>query len=142
MEARVLLDPGATHSFISPVFACKIDWQPTRMIKPLAVTTPLSDEIKTNNMFPSCPVCVEDRNLCADLVVLDVLEFDVILGMDWLSKYYVTLDCREKIATFRIPGFEEFHFRGDKGEPPSTLISAIVARKLLRKGCQGFLAMV
>ena len=62
------------------------------MLFPLSVATPLSDELETDIFFPSCPVFVEGRELLADLVLLDVINFDVILGMDWLARHYTTLD--------------------------------------------------
>ena len=74
----------------------------------LSVSTPLSDELETDVYFPSCPVIVEGRELLADLVLLDVIDFDVILGMDWLAQHYASLDCREKVMIFRIPNDEEF----------------------------------
>ena len=43
---------------------------------------------------------------------------------------------------FRISNVEEFKFVGDKSSAPQNLISAITARKMLRKGCQGYLALV
>ena len=43
---------------------------------------------------------------------------------------------------FRILNEEEFKFVGDKSSAPQTLISTITARKMLRKGCQGYLALV
>ena len=58
------------------------------MLFPLSVVTPLSDELKTDIFFPSCPVLVEGRELVADLVLLDIIDLDVILGIDWLSQYY------------------------------------------------------
>ena len=63
------------------------------MLFPLSVATPLSDELETDIFFPSFPVLVEGRELLADLVLLDVLEFDVILRMDWLARHYASLDC-------------------------------------------------
>ena len=53
---------------------------------------------------------VECRELVEGLVLLDVIDFDVILGMDWLARHYATLDCREKVVIFRIPNDEEFKF--------------------------------
>ena len=38
----------------------------------------------------------------------DVIDFDVILGMDWLAQHYASLDCHEKDVIFRIPSDEEF----------------------------------
>ena len=107
-EARVLFDPGASHSFVSPIFASRMAWQASRMLFPLSVATPLSDELEIDIFFPSCPVLVEGRGLLADLVLLDVINFDVILGMDWLAQHYASLDCREKVVIFRIPNDEEF----------------------------------
>ena len=52
------------------------------MLFPLSITTPLSDELETDIFFPSCPVLEEGRELFADLVLLDVIDLDVILGMD------------------------------------------------------------
>ena len=43
---------------------------------------------------------------------------------------------------FRILNDEKFKFAGDKSYVPQNLISAITARKMLRKGCQGYLALV
>ena len=43
---------------------------------------------------------------------------------------------------FRISNDEEFKFVGDKSSAPQNLISAITARNMLRKGCQGYLELV
>ena len=43
---------------------------------------------------------------------------------------------------FRILGDLEFGFRGEQIPAPSNLISAITARRMLRRGCQGYLALV
>ena len=141
-DARVLFDTGAMHSFISSVFASKVICQRSRVLYPLSMVTPLSDELETNVFFPSCPVLVEGRELPADLVLLDVIGFDVILGMDWLVQYYAIVDCHVKEVIFRILDENEFQFRGDKSSMPQNLISAITARKMLKRGCQGYLAVV
>ena len=108
------------------------------MITPLSVSTPLSDPLDTDIIFLRFPVLVEDRKLPVDLVLLNVIDFDVILGMDWLSQHYVTLDYCSKVVIFRITGEEEFKFLGAS----QNLISAIMARKMLRKECQGYLVLV
>ena len=71
--------------------------------------------------------------MLADLVLLDVIDFEVILGLDWLAQYYASLDCWEKVVTFKIPNNDEFRFRGDKSSIPPNLISAITARKMFRR---------
>ena len=34
---------------------------------------------------------VDDMEMGVDLIVLDMHDFDVIMGMDWLSKYIATI---------------------------------------------------
>ena len=78
----------------------------------------------------------------ADLILLYMIDFDVILGMDWLAQHYATLDCREKEVIFKIPNDVAFRFRGDRISMPKNFISKVTARKMLRRGCQGYLAVV
>ena len=85
---------------------------------------------------------IEGRELLADLVLLDVMDFDVILEMDWLSQHYAMVDCQRKEVIFRILNDEEFKFVGNKSSAPQNLISAIIAGKMLRKGCQGYLVLL
>ena len=77
-----------------------------------------------------------------DSVLLSVMDFDVILGMDLLPQHYAVVDCWSKEVIFKILNDEEFKFVGDKSSAPQNLISAITARKMLKKGCQGYLALV
>ena len=107
-EARVLFDPSASHSFVSPVFASRMAWQPSKLLLSFSVVTPLSDELETNIFFLSCPVLVEGRKVLAHLVLFDVIDFNVILEMDWLARHYASLDYREKVVIFRIPNDDEF----------------------------------
>ena len=70
------------------------------MYEPMYVDTPLGESVRVSLVFPLCPVMIEGRELVADLMVLPVLGFDIILGMDWLANHYATLDCREKKVVF------------------------------------------
>ena len=104
------------------------------MLIPLSILTTFSNEFETDIVFSSCQVLVEGIKLLTNLVLLDVIYFNVILGMDWLAQHYATLDYREKEVIFRIPNDIEFQFRGDKSLIPRNLISTITVRKTLRKG--------
>ena len=103
---------------------------------------PLSDSLDTDVILLGFSVLIEGKELLANLVLLDVMDSDMILGMDWLFQHYTTIDCRRKEVILRIRNDEEFKFVGDKSSTPQNLISAINARKMLRKGCQGYLALV
>ena len=73
-----------------------------------------------------------------DLVVLDIEDFEVILGMDQLSKYRVAIDCNKKTLTFQPPGEKKFTFAGTNKRKPSPIISTMKASKLLRSGYIGY----
>ena len=92
-----------------------------------------------SNMRPPVSLVISRDD---SMIEIDVMDFDVILGMDWLARHYATLDCREEQVIFRILGDSEFGFRGERIPAPSNLISAITARRMLRRGCQGYLALV
>nr|CAD1833013.1 unnamed protein product [Ananas comosus var. bracteatus] len=76
------------------------------------------------------------------LVLKKLKDFDVILGMDWLSKYYVTVDCKSKVITFREPGQKEFTYRACQSSCFTATVSATRARKLVSRGCAAYLATV
>ena len=85
---------------------------------------------------------MKKRVLPADLIELDVLDFDVVLGMDWLSENYASIDYRNKCIKFKTNESIDFIFQGERSAVLTRLISVIRARRSLDKGCQGFLAYV
>nr|CAD1823265.1 unnamed protein product [Ananas comosus var. bracteatus] len=68
--------------------------------------------------------------------------FDVILGLDWLSKYYASIDCESKVITFRKPGQEELVYRACKSMRFEATVSASRPRKLIKGGCVAYLATI
>ena len=89
MQARVLFDSGAMHSFTSPFFVNKLAREKTIMKVSLAIGTPLGECIEVRYVYPRCVIEIGERVLPVDLIELVVFDFDVILEMDWLSKNYV-----------------------------------------------------
>jgi hypothetical protein len=71
-----------------------------------------------------------------------MLGFDIILGMDWLSKYYANIDCRKKEVFFRSPSDVEFKLCGSRVRATPPLLSAIQARCSIRNGAPAFLAYI
>ena len=108
----------------------------------LSVSIPIGDTSMTNLVLKSCIICIEGRELLVDLVLLDMHDFDVILGMDWLASYHTSVHCFEKEVVFRPLGELEFLFKASCLPFMPRVISCIQANRLLRKGCQGFLASV
>ncbi|XP_073268753.1 uncharacterized protein [Populus alba] len=106
---------------------------------PLCVATPSDEVMFGEYVYVDCEVEVQGRNLLGDLVILEIVGFDVILGMDWLSRHHASVDCWNKTVVFKPDEETEFAFHGDGLSSPSNILSAIT-RKMIRKGMQGFLA--
>ena len=66
----------------------------------------------------------------------------MILGMDWLSRHQAIVDYRMKRVTLRTPNDDEFIFISERSNHLSNVISAAIARKMVRKGCEAYLAYV
>ena len=98
--AHVLFDSGATHSCVNPVFAKKLASSPDEMDVQFYVSTPLGPTYYTDVIYRNCVVTLEGKFLPADLIQLNIQGWDVILGIDWLTRYKVTIDCEGKSITF------------------------------------------
>ncbi|GKE84958.1 hypothetical protein Tco_1558700 [Tanacetum coccineum] len=61
--------------------------------------------------------------------------FDVVIGMDWLSKYHGKILCDEKVVHIPIDG-ETLIIRGDRSKTRLNLISCIKTERYISRGCQ------
>ena len=66
----------------------------------------------------------------------------MILGMDWLSRHQVIVDCRMKRVTLRTPNEDEVTFISERSNHLSNVISTAASRKMVRNGCEAYLAYV
>ena len=79
--------------------------------------------------------------LKANLIPLEMVDFDVILDMDWLSNHRASMNCFTKKIRFEKPGYPKFEFDGDRRVLPTYVIFALEAKMLLLKGCESYLVM-
>ena len=141
-DAYTLVDPGATHSFASKHFLDRFQIKTQPLEGRMRVSLPAGDPLFSDRVVRDSRVLIGGQEFLADLLALDMRDFDVVLGMDWLSRHRATLDCYNKEVKFHKPGKLEVQFRGIRRELSSNMISAIAAQRMLRKGCQGYLAYV
>ncbi|XP_070676259.1 uncharacterized protein [Malus domestica] len=85
---------------------------------------------------------VEDVVMPANLIPLNIVDFDVILGTYWLHYNHAKIDCYGKTVAFHHPGLPEVTFVGERSGVRHNVISAVREKRLLSKGCQGYLAHV
>ena len=139
---QALMDPGSTHSYICTTIPSLGSLPKSKIEYDILVTNPLGHSVIVNRVYRDCSIKIREYEFPGDLIELSFREFDVILGMDWLSQHQVVVDCKMKRVTLRTPGGEEVTFIGDKSNHLSNVISAVIARTMVRKGCEAYLAYV
>ncbi|XP_024164159.1 uncharacterized protein LOC112171166 [Rosa chinensis] len=124
-EARVLLDTGASHSFITTWLAESLELEPTPLDGVFDFNTPLGVGTGVDKVYRKCQVVIGGRKLQADLYPIELYDFDLILGMDWLSKYRALIDCDRCAVRIMPPSREAFEIKmAEPLLPPSSLLKA------------------
>ncbi|KAD5508277.1 hypothetical protein E3N88_15980 [Mikania micrantha] len=141
-DIYVLFDTGATHSVVSLLFTKYLAIAPTALDHTLTITTPLGDSTIISYVYRDCPIRIESIVCNADLLPMQMGDFDVILGMDWLYRHHVTIECQTRRVLFGNPLSPELTYQGTQPQKSLKIISALKAQKLLSHGCAGFLASV
>nr|XP_009765345.1 PREDICTED: uncharacterized protein LOC104216908 [Nicotiana sylvestris] len=127
-------DWGSTLCYVTLYIAKKFGIEPEKLCKPIEVYTPVGDSIIARCIYRGCPVKVHNRLTAADLVELEMVDFDVIMGMDWLESCYATVGCRTKIVSFEFPSKPVLEWKGDVVTPRGMFISYLKAKKIISKG--------
>ena len=95
VPAAVLFDSGASHSFVTKPFVEKSELKPIPLKHPMLVQIP-GDRTKASHVCTEVPVDIMGKTFHADLIVLGSQGIDVVLGMNWMSKYKGVIDCTKK----------------------------------------------
>ncbi|XP_073118603.1 uncharacterized protein [Henckelia pumila] len=142
VATRALLDSGATHSFISEAFTRKQSIEYEELLGDFRVTIPSGEELSTRNILRSLEFLLQGQSVSSDLIVLPMPKFDVILGMNWMTKNAVVIDFQQRSVMVIPEGEEPFLFEATRSLKRTQLISLMQAKKLVQDGCEAFLANV
>ena len=139
---HALIDPGSTHSYICTNIPSLGNLPRSEIEYDILVTNSLGHSGIMNRVYRDCPIRIREYEFLGDLIELSFREFHMLLGMDWLSRHQVMVDCVMKRVTLRTPNEDEVTFIGERSNHLSNVISAAIARPMVRKGCEAYLAYV
>ncbi|GJW72860.1 putative reverse transcriptase domain-containing protein [Tanacetum coccineum] len=133
--ASMLFDSGADRSFVLSTFSALLDITPSTLDTSYAVELSDGRISKTNVVLRGCTLGLLGHPFDINLMPIELGSIDVIIGMDWLAKYYALIVCDEKVV--RIPyGDKVLIIRGDDYDNGSKLniISCTKTQKYIQKG--------
>ena len=112
--ARVLFESGASHSFIVESCVRVLGLEVETLDEPLHVSSPLGTKARIYRICRGCELEISGILLTVDLRVMDMSEFEVILGIDWLMAHQVVIDCDRMRVTAYTPDDTYVLFQGNR----------------------------
>ncbi|XP_071698966.1 uncharacterized protein [Rutidosis leptorrhynchoides] len=140
--ARVLFDCGENRSFMSVTLCDKLKLPINVLSEPLRIEVGNGRTVPVTTFVSGVTIEIDRNEFPMTCLVMPIPNFDVVLGMDWLSRHKASIKCDKKIIHFPLADGTRAVARGEWGGFNCPLISMMKAKKSLEKGCDSFLAYV
>ncbi|XP_074356570.1 uncharacterized protein LOC141696310 [Apium graveolens] len=114
VPVKVLFDSGVSKSFISKGCVSKMNLMLEDLNEPLSIEVANQDKVSVNQFCPRCRIEICGHLFLVDLIPFQLGEFDVILGMDWLSQHKVNIDCKKKKIMLYSEDNKRIAYQGQK----------------------------
>ncbi|KAH0674816.1 hypothetical protein KY290_024668 [Solanum tuberosum] len=109
---------------------------------PIRVSTPVGESVIVTQVYPACPILFMGFQTWDDLVILDMIDFVIILCLTWLSPYYDVLNFNAKFVTLEILGRKKLKWEGVYKPKQAKIISFIRSSKPIEHDCLAYLAHI
>lgn len=129
-----MFDSGATDSFVTPEIASKFIG--TFILKKVNVSirTLGNQVLKAENLVLDVPIEILQNIFLANLLIIPLESYDIILGMDWLSRYKANLDCGRGKISFEGRDQPRLAYQGINPSLVVSFVSALRIEKELEDG--------
>ncbi|GKC54778.1 putative reverse transcriptase domain-containing protein [Tanacetum coccineum] len=104
--ATILFDSGADFSFISTKFVPLLNVKPSIVSPGYVIEVANGKKEEVDRIIHDCKLELGNSLFTIDLIPLGHESFDVIVGMDWLSKNKAEIVCHEKVVRIPLEGDE------------------------------------
>jgi hypothetical protein len=75
---------------------------PSRLSVGMIISMPLKENIEIDDVYKGVVLYIEGAKLRVNLMPLELYDFDLILGIDWLTRYKAQVDCFTKIMVIKL----------------------------------------
>ena len=77
------------------------------------MSTPVDKSVVAKRVYKSFPIMLPNIVSVVDLVELDMLDFYIIVGMDWFHACFASTDCRKRVVEFNFPNEPVLEWKGE-----------------------------
>ncbi|GJR69369.1 reverse transcriptase domain-containing protein [Tanacetum coccineum] len=102
--ARVIFDSVADKSFVSISLASIFNISPITLDTTYDIEMTDGNLVDINTVIQGCTLILLNQPFEIDLMPIKLGSFDIVIGMDWLSKYHAIIICDEKVVHIPIDG--------------------------------------
>eukprot|EP00253_Pinus_taeda_P010551 PITA_10551 len=142
LTITVLIDPGATFSYVSPKIIERCKLQPIRFKKPWLVQLATGAKRRVTEKIKDCSLTIAGESVVTDMNVLPLGSYDVLIGMDWLERHWSLVDCKTKVIYYKDQNGHKKELQGIQRPVQIRPITATQLAKCIRKGCQMYAIQV
>ncbi|GKC60699.1 putative reverse transcriptase domain-containing protein, partial [Tanacetum coccineum] len=114
--ATTLFDSGADYSFVSTTFIPLLDIEPDNLGFSYEIKIDSGQLVENNKVIRGCKLEIEGHIFDIDLIPSGHKSFDVIVGIDWLSRLKAEIVFHEKVVRIPLPNGEILRVLGEKPE--------------------------
>ncbi|GKB68528.1 putative reverse transcriptase domain-containing protein [Tanacetum coccineum] len=114
--ATVLFDSGAEYSFISTKFLPLINMKPSVVSPGYEIEIASGVIVEANKIIRGCRLELDGHTFIIDLIPFGYSSFDMVIGMDWLSKMRAKIVCYEKIIQIPLFNRDILEVHGERPE--------------------------
>jgi hypothetical protein len=141
-QISVLIDPGATLSYITPEVVESNKLKKLKHAKSWLVQLATGTKRKVVEFISDLEFSLDGQNIRTNLNILPLGTYDMIIGMDWLEQHKAVLDCYTKLLKYKDDFGTTRTTQGILKPVSVRQVSAMQLKKCMRKGCQVYAIQV
>jgi hypothetical protein len=129
IPASVLFDSGASHSFITKSFVEKHNIPNYPLKKKLLIRSP-GGELRATHSRPQTKIEIRGLSFLVEMIILESSGIDVILGIDYLTKYDGVISCAKRMVTLTSPQRERIEVNVSMPTTAETMVNQLEEKSL------------
>ena len=110
--ASILYDTGADYSFVSSKLSKQLGMVPTLRDTPYSIELADGKPVEVTHIHRDCKLELDGQSFAINILPITLGSFDLVVGMDWLSKQHAEILCQEKIVRIPPPKWRTFIYTG------------------------------